>query len=61
MDKWQPINTAPKDGLKILFFPIADVGRFALQQLIRVDTDTRYGYRKATHWMPLPEPPTEAS
>lgn len=65
---WQPLDTAPKDGTKIL------LGRFVPRDKyngrIRVDWwhdgkkndfigfgefNTRYW--PATHWMPLPDPP----
>ena len=66
--KWQTIETAPKNGQPVLVF--TDEFKITSAQY-----DTRYlwweilvpseGYRDSdcvtpTHWMPLPEPPTEA-
>lgn len=64
---WQPIDTAPKDGTRILCF--WDGGcvitkwderlRFAGWQMPPMMT-VRAADRSAwfpTHWMPLPEPP----
>ena len=56
--KWQPIETAPKDGTPFLgcdpdyiFVAIWDRGN-------RVHlTDTGRGFCYPTHWMPLPPPP----
>lgn len=71
MSKWQPIETAPKDGTPVL------LGRFAPGCLLdgRVSVDKwslpedgrgwiGFGkfnpeYWPATHWMPLPPPPTQ--
>ncbi len=69
---WRPIETAPKDGTRIL------LGRFTGDQkarhegLIKIDwyrtpeSDSSFSgfgsfnpvYWPATHWMPLPLPPT---
>lgn len=54
--EWQPIETAPKGKLLLLYFP-REAGRNPLAEMIRAD---RYpvGYpRQPTHWMPLPAPP----
>jgi hypothetical protein len=72
-DPWQPIETAPKDGTKILVYTVH--GEIELTFWFTVETD-RYDdvgdglYRKReetvaegwngnfpTHWMPLPTPP----
>lgn len=46
---WQPIETAPRDGTAI-FFCNAAGGRW-VGQYLTCKSD-------ATHWQPLPEPPT---
>lgn len=80
---WQPIETAPKDGTKVLI--VNDEGVMAVAHYIE-QWDERYEFvRKAkdgdvyrtvreecgywntdtaycpTHWMPLPQPPKEAT
>lgn len=70
---WQPIETAPKDGTKILVFTIrGDIELSGWYELKHDVFDEVEGglYRKRqetyakgwngnhpTHWMPLPEPP----
>lgn len=57
--EWQPIETAPKGELIALYFPPITVGRSAwVGQMFRVDTYPVLITRKPTHWLPLPEPPT---
>lgn len=67
---WQPIETAPRDGTRALFYqegnPRAEVPA-ARQTEMRVDffnkrASSKNFYRewpeaRYTHWMPLPEPP----
>jgi len=68
---WQPIETAPKDGTEILVYR-KDAGVLVIQFVAPYDmvgthdTEpdwfTTYGEHIAdvpTHWMPLPDPPTE--
>lgn len=53
---WQPVATAPKSRLVLLYFP-AEGGRNPLPEMIKTD---RYpvGYpRQPTHWIALPPPP----
>lgn len=58
--RWQPIETAPRDGLP--FLGCTDAG---LVQIIKrnkhlwiwIDMDGRESYRSMTLWMPLPAPP----
>ena len=71
-DKWQPIETAPKDGTQILVWsPYRHTcvtwysGQYDDQPHGWIDwfTGKEYGgnwyAHKATHWMPLPDPPKE--
>jgi|SRR5690606_2198354 len=68
-DKWQPIDTAPKDEMFIWTYKKFD-GKWSIglayQNVSGTFSDVygyRHGYRdinkKATHWQPLPEPPKE--
>lgn len=72
MSEWQPIETAPKDGTRILIF---DNGCISIANwheqidnynhapfdgwLIFYPDDAFYTQvsENPTHWMPLPEPP----
>lgn len=68
---WQPIETAPKDGTRVLLIghrgAEADIGNWSMHG--RYDRSTkRYGicwgcagiaYVNPTHWMPLPPPPVQ--
>ena len=52
---WRPIETAPKDGKRVLLsWPstLVTVGQIS---------NLRAGAEWPTHWMPLPEPPKENS
>lgn len=76
LTEWQPIETAPKDATKALFYspgnPKAWHAR-AKHPHIMVDgwnsgqgsgANTRWNELPEapyTHWMPLPQPPKEAS
>jgi hypothetical protein len=60
MSEWQPIETAPMDGRTVLVWasPYDDLPGF--QTTARYHPDAGWcvdELRKATHWMPLPEPP----
>lgn len=76
--KWQPIETAPKEGWILLYAPPEQYERFEGQVYVATWLPLSYnwkpqwaygakegehGFRSgvygATHWMPLPEPPTE--
>lgn len=70
MREWQPIETAPRDGTRILAFggglgEIAEVvsynervGCWNAPNDTLDDTDYEPdGYIRPTHWMPLPLPP----
>lgn len=71
---WQPIETAPKDGTKLLLHVLGNHGGNSIH-VARWDAayiGSGWGHRwihtdhwdgvsgKPTHWMPLPEPPTNA-
>lgn len=71
-DKWQPIETAPKDGTEILACDVSgDLGAYHVEVVFWAvswgdDSDTvGWGICDGqtrppscfTHWMPLPEPP----
>lgn len=75
MNEWQPIETAPKDGTEILisdgdYIAIAewrDDASFkqfengpGWQIFDCEDPFYSWATDSATHWMPLPEPPTSA-
>ncbi len=65
MNKWQTIETAPKDGTVILGFVPHDCGGYILSLCYTgyerwsgtVDFNDFY----PTHWMPLPNPPEDIS
>jgi hypothetical protein len=68
---WQPIETAPKDGTRILLWDTDEVviakwddistGGAKGWQIAVVNMHSNLNYYEAaynpTHWMPLPEPP----
>ncbi len=63
VDGWQPIETGPKDGTLIFAFvldfqrrPQTIVGRLWRPGVVR-SSPGKWDYT-ATHWMPLPEPPS---
>jgi hypothetical protein len=69
MSQWQPIETAPKDGTRILAYcpNHPDVGSITRVTWWRQAKDGHgfigWGefneqYWPPTHWMPLPAPPT---
>jgi len=61
--KWQPIDTAPKDGTRILVF--CSHSNMTVETCWIKNEITLYGWwwntkelNPPTHWMPLPKPPT---
>ena len=71
MSKWQPIDTAPKDGTDIVLVKEDDPdaeAEFAIGQWFVAgwcfmstpigDLPALIGFTP-THWMPLPEPPED--
>ena len=70
MSKWQPIETAPKDGTKVLVWrPSIGTHYEEPKELIAhadVDVWVEGNWwrsrcnQQPTHWMPLPAPPTLA-
>lgn len=57
--EWQPIETAPKDGTKIILLPWGDLDDLFTSWWI--DYDDRWAnnpWAECTHWRPLPAPPT---
>jgi hypothetical protein len=52
---WQPIETAPRDRDVLLWVPASAM----LADLIagHMEVGRAWGDGRATHWMPLPEPP----
>jgi hypothetical protein len=63
-EKWQPIETAPKDGTKLLLV-CADGWYFVGQWSDRANghmnwNDGEYTFGNLTHWQPLPPPPADA-
>lgn len=78
MNKWQPIDTAPKDGELVIGYGVwaGEINGVSDMPIIQIiywgggkgdypGTDWWVGYGsdayatwlRATHWMPLPEPP----
>lgn len=70
MNEWQPIETAPKDGSRVLAYQ--PDGRWQSKRTCRGETiELVYWHQpgnpdsagfwmpsiRPTHWMPLPEPP----
>ena len=67
MSKWQPIETAPKDGTRFLAYEPRHEYRY-YECWWEDDFRDWSGWQddfdsepKPTHWMPLPEPPEAES
>lgn len=63
--KWQPIETAPRDGTAVLGYfgltagdepPDMAVTRYDGKHWVSTEIPCE-PFDKPTHWMPLPEPP----
>lgn len=68
--EWQPVETAPKDGTKILVWNGHGVHTAAwaacrsevCAEMRWVSTEVGFlSFEGCTHWMPLPAPPESAS
>lgn len=57
--KWQPIETAPKEGKELILLWVPAMG-FGLMKWNGIWDDRVYNCDGPTHWMPLPPAP-EAS
>ena len=67
MSEWQPIETAPKDGTRMIFFAPGNKSRgedyIDRQIVMKVDRWNENAWWQMrprnpyTHWMPLPLPP----
>lgn len=62
MSEWQPIETAPKDGVPVLLWPGARDWTEKMRPVVGWHTNlglwvTWSGYIEPTHWTPIPEPP----
>lgn len=61
---WQPIETAPRDGSRVLLATDGDVtsgqfisGEWCLADWARDEQGASFWLGDPTHWMPLPDPP----
>jgi hypothetical protein len=59
MNDWHPMATAPKDGTFVLTWD-SEGGHGLLRhnEIFAMAGEDADGWMGATHWMPLPEPPT---
>jgi hypothetical protein len=56
---WQPIETAPRDGSRFLFWngEYVCVAQFVMGKFFAAQGYPANGIPEATHWMPIPTPP----
>ena len=67
--KWQPIETAPKDGTTVLVYEgyyksgdLIHTAQYSARQWVVLDgMEGDFMLEDPTHWMPLPEPPPEGA
>ena len=59
-NNWMNIETAPKGELVLRYIPAVVDRRNPHQAMMDIGYGVGYGFRRATHWMKLPEPPKEA-
>ena len=62
-DRWQPIETAPRDGTQFLAYrhPFdPEVAHVEGNDVFRFRTDGGVDVIYASHWQPLPAPPKDA-
>ena len=59
MGEWQPIETSPKDGTRVLLWimPVAIAIPYKWDGERWMGDDYPLNMAWATHWMPLPESP----
>ena len=60
LNKWQPIETAPKDGTEVLGYLFEDyspVPIYYAEGGLSWFCEVTHRYVTPTHWMPLPQPP----
>jgi hypothetical protein len=58
--EWRPVESAPKDGTKILVYTIhgdVEVTEFCVMRRTVSDPVGDWNGSLPTHWMPLPVPP----
>ncbi len=59
-ETWQPIKTAPRNGLLLLLCTdggIVFIGKLNKHLQLWVDDEGRERFRTVTYWMPMPQPP----
>ncbi len=67
MSEWQPIETAPKDGTRVMLFragrKICLGGYVTPSWALTLEgwKNSHGNFFEPTHWMPLPLPPTNST
>jgi hypothetical protein len=66
MSEWRPIETAPKDGTMFIIFQAEEDGDHWFDLVSWSETENDWiddggtlSCDGPTHWMPLPEPPSQ--